>query len=106
MPKKKYILYILFSIYSVSITIYSFAELSSINKIDKKNKIYTKENNKFIIKTIKNNISVFKKGSTKPFLSISRSPKDLPEYDRQLLKNGININSLEELNKLLEDYED
>lgn len=56
------------------------------------------------IKEYKGNIAVFEAGQEQPFKTVSVCVKDLPKDDRELLRQGISVNSLEELSTVLEDY--
>lgn len=51
-------------------------------------------------------IVVFEKGNDQPIKTLETDPSVLPDHDRQLLKEGIYLNSDQELRKLLEDYDD
>ena len=50
------------------------------------------------------NIAVFENGQDKPFRKTEIAVKNLPEVDRNELKNGIEVETNEELQTLLEDY--
>lgn len=60
----------------------------------------------FIIKEYNGKIAAFKEGQDKPFKTVDGAVlKTLPEADRELLKEGIPIHSLDELMQLIEDYD-
>lgn len=60
----------------------------------------------YTIKEYKDKIAVFKFGSDTPDRIIEDIyVRDLPTYDRDLLKNGINAADDAELNQILEDYD-
>ena len=50
------------------------------------------------------NIAVFEKGQKQPFRKTEIAVKNLPEADQNELKNGIEVETSEELQVLLEDY--
>lgn len=51
-------------------------------------------------------IVVFQKGNDQPIKVLETDPSVLPDQDRQMLKQGIYLNSDQELRRLLEDYDD
>lgn len=65
-----------------------------------------KQNYEYILKEINGKINVFKKGSEAPVDILEKETNILPSYDRELLSQGIYIENIEELNKILEDYDD
>lgn len=107
---KKKISYILLSIASISIIIYTFSTIFSINKKQKKTTIeqpqIKKNEYKFLVKEDSGVIKVFKNGDKTPINVIDKEVEYLPEYDQNMLKNGIYLYSSDDLNKVLEDYED
>lgn len=73
--------------------------------IKKECKLETKEvKQNYRLKEYEGNIAVFKEGSNLPIKTTSISVKELPQADRDMLKEGINASSEEELSALLEDY--
>lgn len=107
---KKKISYILLSIASISIIIYTFSTIFSLNKRPKKTTIeqpqIKKNEYKFLVKEDSGVIKVFKNGDETPINVIDKEVEYLPEYDQTMLKNGIYLYSSDDLNKVLEDYED
>ena len=63
-------------------------------------------NREYTVKEFNGKIAVFENSNTTP-LYILDSPftRDLPKADRELLQNGIKATTEEELNKILEDYD-
>ncbi len=61
---------------------------------------------KYTVKQVDGKISVFKGDDKEPLYTLD-SPyvRDLPEYDRMVLEQGITADSKEELLKILEDYD-
>jgi len=60
----------------------------------------------FILKEYNGCIGVFKEGEKEPSRVLEDVVvKSLPEYDRKLLKTGIKVYSLWELQDLIEDYD-
>lgn len=60
----------------------------------------------YTVKEYKDKIAVFKFGSDTPDRIIEDIyVRDLPTYDRELLKNGIDAANEAELNSILEDYD-
>ncbi len=60
----------------------------------------------FIIKEYKGKIAAFKEGQDEPFKTVDGAVlKTLPKADREILKEGIPIHSIEELMQLIEDYD-
>lgn len=73
--------------------------------VKKECKLETKETKQnYKLKEYEGNIAVFKEGSNFPIKTTSISVKELPQADRDMLKEGINASSEEELSALLEDY--
>ncbi len=64
------------------------------------------EESYYTVKEHNGKIAVFNQNGVNP-IHIFENPyvRDLPEYDRKLLKNGITVYSNEELLKILEDYD-
>lgn len=62
------------------------------------------KNREYSVKEYDGCIAVFEAGSTTPFRKTEISVKSLPEADQKILKNGIKIESGEELDRVLEDY--
>lgn len=96
----------------VSVVAFSSAFLScdlvfSKEPIEKGAKIdISSQNEYYIIKEYDGKIAVFSNNFDKPIHTLD-SPyvRDLPEYDRELLEEGIVANSKDELTKILEDYD-
>ena len=105
---KKKFLYTLLPIVSISIIMYTFFVIFSLNeKTEQDNKHKIKENEyKFLIKEDSGKIKVFEKGNKNPINIIDKEVEYLPEYDQNILKNGIYVYNSSDLNKILEDYED
>ena len=59
---------------------------------------------KYKLKEYEGNLAVFKNDSISPIKITSISIENLPPTDQQMLKDGIEASSEEELNTLLEDY--
>lgn len=88
---------------------YLICDLTLFAKADSSYKSQSKipsQNKTYMVKEHEGKISVFEYGEETP-IYILDSPyvRDLPEYDRELLKHGIVAESAEELNKILEDYD-
>ena len=62
------------------------------------------KNAKYQIREFEGNIAIFKSGTQMPYKTTSISVNDLPQKDREILKNGIEASSEEELSTILEDY--
>lgn len=58
----------------------------------------------YIIKEYNGKLAVFESVQEKPYKVTNLSLTILPEYDKQLLQKGIEVSSVKELNKILEDY--
>lgn len=65
-----------------------------------------KENYEYLLKDINGKINVFKKGLDTPINILDKTTDILPPYDRELLSKGIYLENIEQLNKILEDYDD
>ena len=60
----------------------------------------------YTVKEHRGRIAVFKAGNEAPELILDGvAVRDLPSYDRELLKNGIPAESEAELRRILEDYD-
>ena len=58
----------------------------------------------YIVKEYNGKIAVFEKGNDTPFKTTEMQISLLPDYDKQMLQAGIEVNGQGELNTLLEDY--
>ncbi len=107
---KKKLSYILLSLASISIIIYTFFTIFSLNKEKKQQLIeqpkIQKNEYKFLVKEDDGVIKVFKNGDENPINVIDKEVEYLPEYDQNMLKSGIYVYNSDDLNKVLEDYED
>ncbi len=107
---KKKLSYILLSAASISIIAYTFSTIFSLNKKPKQPTIeqpqIKKNEYKFLVKEDSGVIKVFKNGDKTPINVIEKEVEYLPEYDQNMLKNGIYLYNTDDLNKVLEDYED
>ena len=86
---------------------YTAFSIFSLNK-NKPQEAITEENEnfKYLIKELEGKINVFQVGKEKPLITLEKEIEYLPEYDQKMLKNGIYVENLEKLNKVLEDYDD
>ena len=114
MKKNKKILYItLATICPLVVGLTTFS-LLFLNKKTELKEIETKEdakNNKensykYVVKEVEGKINVFENGKETPIETIEKEVEYLPEYDKKILKDGIYVENPQELNKVLEDYED
>lgn len=114
MKKNKKILYL--GLATICPLIIGFTTLSMIffNKNTKLKEIKTKEieaneeknNYEYVVKEIDGKIGVFENGKNVPIETLEKEVEYLPEYDKKILKDGIFVENNQELNKILEDYED
>ena len=58
----------------------------------------------YVVKEYKGKIAVFEKGNEKPFKITQVNTADLPKTDKEILKNGIEVENQKELSSVLEDY--
>lgn len=111
MSKKLLILYssilviVLFIIFYVLLVLINTAK-EPINPVVEQTNSNTKENYEYMIKDIDGKINVFKKGTDNPINILDKKTDILPQYDRELLSQGIYLENIEQLNKILEDYDD
>ena len=105
--------YLIFLVISTSIIAYTFFVIFTTytkNETVCTNKTNSTENkkkeHKYIVKEDKGKIKIFEEGKEKPISTISKEIEELPEYDQNMLKNGICAYSDKELYEILEDYED
>ncbi len=61
---------------------------------------------KYCVKDVSGKITVYEKDNSTPIKTLDTRTNLLPEQDRQMLSQGIYLNSIEELNSLLQDYDD
>lgn len=115
MKKNNKILYVILATVCPMIIGYTTFYLFSTNKkielkkIEKqKEQENVNENNfKFVVKEIDGKIGVFENGKNKALIkTLEREVEYLPDYDKKILKDGIYVETPQELNKVLEDYED
>ena len=59
----------------------------------------------FTVKEYYGHIGIFKKDETTPYHEIDVEVDSLPEADQELLRKGIEVDSQEKLNSIIEDYE-
>lgn len=58
----------------------------------------------YVVKEYNGKIAVFEKGSEKPFKITQVNTADLPKTDKEILKNGIEVDNQKGLSSILEDY--
>lgn len=58
----------------------------------------------YIVKEYNGKIAVFEKGRDEPYRTTNMSVNFLPDYDRELLINGIELKTQKEVDAVLEDY--
>lgn len=109
--KKKNISYLILFSTSAIIISYSFFSIFSFLKKDTKKcikdyNIEEKNNYKYLVKGDLDEIKVFENGNENPIYTFEKEIKYLPEYDQSILENGIYVHSDEELDRIMEDYED
>lgn len=83
----------------ISIKKYEINTNSKIIKNDEKNY-------KYLAKDINGKINIFKNDNVNPEMILEKPTIFLPEFDRKMLANGIYLNNINELNSLMEDYDD
>lgn len=104
---KKIIITVTVALFIVSCYAFTFEALTPIQPATPAEPQNTDtETNVYIVKEYNGKIAVFLSNSTAP-LYVLDDPyvRDLPEYDREMLKNGIIANNNSELIKILEDYD-
>lgn len=118
MKKNNKILYIVLStICPLIIGLTTFSLLSMNKKTESKNiktdsetkekkENYNENNYKYVVKEVEGKIAVFENGKNSPIETLEKEVEYLPEYDKKILKDGIYVETAQELNKVLEDYED
>ncbi len=114
MSKKSKKFLILCSIISIIIlsiifcTLYSLIRVATepTNPVIEPKISNSKENYEYVLKDINGKINVFKRGTEAPIDILEKETSILPSYDRELLSQGIYIENIEQLNKILEDYDD
>ncbi len=111
MSKKFLVLCSITSIIVITIILYSLFTLINtatepINPVIEQTESNTKENYEYLLKDIDGKINVFKKGVNTPINVLEKRTDILPSYDRELLSQGIYLENIEQLNKILEDYDD
>lgn len=105
LKKRAQILIISYSILLILICIALFTSLT------KKPSSYVENTNsvaqsvtKYVVREYGNKIAVFMYGEVTPFKVHDVYVSTLPEADQIALKKGINVSTIEELRKLIEDY--
>ncbi len=110
MKNKKLLYSLLFSlicIFTITYTLISIICFNNRQKYKKTNFDPTKDkNHKYLVKGDSGKINIFENGEKTPIKTIEQEVEYLPEYDRQMLENGIYAESAEQLDKILEDYGD
>ena len=104
--------FVLISFSIISITFLFAIPLKQSIKFEENNHISKKQTEqteqteyKYVVKELCGKIAVFESGKDMPFETINTQIEYLPEYDQKILKDGIYIEDIEKLNKVLEDYE-
>lgn len=62
------------------------------------------ESHSYIISEYNGKIAVFRKSSSEPLFVSDVYVSSLPQADKEMLKNGIEVSTKKELNRLIEDY--
>ena len=110
--KSKKFFYPTLLIISTITTIYTLFFILFNNKIQNTKEIFNssssqeQKNYKYIVKNISGKINIFENGNSNPIGILDKEIDYLPEYDQKMLKQGIYIENFEQLNKILEDYDD
>ena len=109
--KKNLIVFLITSIIILLVVLCTLAFLiqttkESTNPVIEQKTSTPKQNYEYMLKDINAKINVFKKGTEAPVDILEKGTNILPSYDRELLSQGIYIENIEELNKILEDYDD
>lgn len=109
--RKNFILFSIISVVILSTIFYTLFALiqttkESINPVIDQKTSTPKENYEYMLKDINGKINVFKKGRENPIDILEKGTNILPPHDRELLSQGIYIENIEQLNKILEDYDD
>ena len=58
----------------------------------------------YVVKEFNGKIAVFEKGVANPYRMTDMPVSFLPDYDKNLLVGGIELDSQDEVNRVLEDY--
>lgn len=58
----------------------------------------------YVVKEYNGKVAVFEKGKDRPFKVTEVNTSDLPQADKEILKNGIETDSQKKLSTILEDY--
>lgn len=58
----------------------------------------------YVLKEYDGCLALFRSGSSKPYRRLDFNVSMLTDFDRELLKNGIYVQTEAELNKLIEDF--
>ena len=107
---KKNCLFVGFIIISFAIILFTFffimpfkqpTKAEEINQNSEKQTEY-----KYFVKELSGKIAIFENGKDVPIETLNTQFEYLPEYDKKILRTGIYVENIEELNKILEDYED
>ena len=61
---------------------------------------------RYLVKDVGGKVNVFENGKNEPTKILDKPTNILPEYDQKLLKEGIYLENIEQLDRLLEDYDD
>ncbi len=102
--KKKFIRAGLFIFITTFLIVSSFFLNKNITKAKKQKKIPLDASISYIVKDFNGNIAVFTKNATsRPFKITDVYTKRLPMKDQLILKKGIEVETQNELNLLLED---
>ena len=105
---KKYIsAYIIITLFTIIVCYILFSLISATKEptqleVDK-NQPAVKEY-QYLVKDVNGKINVFESGREEPIDVLERQTNILPEYDQKLLKEGIYLENIEQLDKILEDY--
>ena len=106
---KKYMsAYIIITLFTIIVCYILFSLISATKEptqleVDKNQPNVNKEY-QYLVKDINGEINIFQNGHEKPIDILEKRSNILPEYDQKLLKEGIYLENIEQLDKLLEDY--
>ncbi len=108
---KKYIwTYIIATLFIIIVGCILFSLINATREQGKieveKNQSAVNKGYKYLVKEVGGKINVFENGKNEPIEILDKPTNILPEYDQKLLKEGIYLENIEQLDRLLEDYDD
>ena len=102
--KVKHLKLIVFSLLCVLVMVFLFSNINSTLDVSPKENQYIQNNDYYTIKEYQGKVAVFINEEPVPIDVYESYVYSLPKHDREALSTGIRVESVEDLQKIIEDY--